>query len=132
MTIAKLYNLPLLGDENGSLVVMDQPSGVPFNVKRAYYIFGTKEGVSRGFHTHRSLHQLAVCISGSCRMVLDDGETREDVWMNDPSVAIDLPPMLWHEMHDFSDNCVLLVLANDYYDEADYIRNYQEFLETCR
>ncbi len=129
MTIAKLYDFPARGDGQGSLVVMDQSCGVPFDIKRAYYIFGSTKGVSRGFHAHRALHQIAVCITGSCRMVIDDGFSREDAHLDSPSKAIDLPPMLWHEMHDFSTDCVLLVLASDYYDEGDYVRDYFEFKE---
>jgi dTDP-4-dehydrorhamnose 3,5-epimerase-like enzyme len=108
---------------------MDQSCGVPFDIKRAYYLFGTAKEVSRGFHAHRNLHQIAVCITGSCRMVIDDGVSREDFHLESPSKAIDLPPMLWHEMHDFSTDCVLLVLASDYYDEGDYVRDYSEFKE---
>lgn len=129
MTIAKLYNFPARDDDRGSLVVMDQSCGVPFDIKRAYYLFGTAKEVSRGFHAHRNLHQIAVCITGSCRMVIDDGVSREDFHLESPSKAIDLPPMLWHEMHDFSTDCVLLVLASDYYDEGDYVRDYSEFKE---
>ena len=129
MTIAKLYDFPELGDVRGSLVVMDHSCGVPFEIKRAYYIFGTETGVSRGFHAHKNLQQMAVCITGSCRMVIDNGLSRESVQLNSPFKAIDLPPMLWHEMHDFSTDCVLLVLASDYYDEGDYVRDYSEFKE---
>jgi dTDP-4-dehydrorhamnose 3,5-epimerase-like enzyme len=129
VTIAKLYDFPELGDARGSLVVMDKSCGVPFDIKRAYYIFGTLAGVSRGFHAHKKLHQIAVCITGSCRMVLDDGVSREDVQLNSPFKGINLPPRLWHEMHDFSTDCVLLVLASDYYDEGDYVRDYSEFKE---
>jgi len=129
MTICKRYEFPELGDDRGSLVVMDKKSGVPFLIKRVYYIFGTVQGTSRGFHAHKKLHQIAVCISGRCRMVLDDGATREDVWLESPRIGIDLPAMLWHEMYDFSTDCVLLVITSDDYDEADYIRDYGEFQE---
>ena len=80
---------------------MDKLSGVPFEIKRVYQILGTKDGVARGFHAHKKLHQLAICVSGNCRMVLDDGEIREDVEMNSPSTGIGIPPMLWHEMCKF-------------------------------
>ena len=129
MTIAKLYDFPLLGDARGSLVVMDKNSGVPFIVKRGYYLFGTAQGQSRGFHAHKNLHQIAICVSGRCRMVLDNGIVRQDVWLNSATLGIDLPPMLWHEMYDFSSDCVLLVLASDYYDESDYVRDYKEFID---
>lgn len=129
MTICKKYEFPELGDDRGSLVVMDKNSGVPFSARRVYHISGTVQGASRGFHAHKKLHQIAVCISGRCRMVLDDGVTREDVWLESPQFGVDLPPMLWHEMYDFSPGCVLLVIASDDYDEADYIRHYSEFKE---
>lgn len=130
MTICKKYEFPLLGDERGSLVVINKQSSVPFAVTRIYYLFGTTQGASRGFHAHKKLHQIAVCVSGRCRMVLDDGVVREDVWLESPKVGVDLPPMLWHEMYDFSSDCVILVLASDDYDEADYIRDYSEFKES--
>ena len=130
MTIAKLYDFPRMGDKRGGLVAMDQTSGVPFDIKRVYYVSGTRPGVTRGLHAHKKLHQIAVCVAGSCRMTLDDGVEREDVIMDSSKVAVDLPPMLWHEMHDFSFDCVLLVLASDYYDESDYIRDYIKFKDT--
>lgn len=130
MSIYKTYNLVQLGDERGSLIALDKLSGLPFDIKRVYYVFNTKSGVARGFHAHKKLHQMAVCLTGSCRMVLDDGVSRESVIMNSGSVGIDLPPMVWHEMHDFSADCILLVVASDYYDEDDYIRDYQEFKES--
>lgn len=128
MSILKLYDFPILGDERGSLVVLDKFSEIPFKMKRVYYLFGMKADVSRGFHAHKKLHQIAFCISGTCRMIIDDGVNREDFIMESPSVGIDLPPMLWHEMHDFSADSVLLVIASDEYDESDYIRNYDEFM----
>ena len=127
MSNVKLYEFPVRGDERGSLVVLDKPSGLPFEIKRVYYLYGTTGGISRGFHAHKRLHQIAFCISGCCRMVVDDGISREDFMMDSPSVGIDLPPMLWHEMHDFSSDCVLLVVASDEYDETDYIRDYNLF-----
>jgi dTDP-4-dehydrorhamnose 3,5-epimerase-like enzyme len=127
MSIYKTYDLVQLGDERGSLIALDKISGLPFDIKRVYYVFDTKPGVARGYHAHKKLHQMAVCLSGSCCMVLDDGVNRESIIMNSTSVGIDLPPMLWHEMHDFSADCILLVVANDYYYEDDYVRDYKEF-----
>jgi dTDP-4-dehydrorhamnose 3,5-epimerase-like enzyme len=127
MSIYKTYDLLQLEDERGSLVTVDKMSGLPFDIKRVYYVYNTKLGQVRGYHAHKTLHQMAVCLSGSCRMVLDDGLNRESIEMNSCSVGIDLPPMLWHEMHDFSADCILLVVASDYYDEDDYIREYIEF-----
>jgi dTDP-4-dehydrorhamnose 3,5-epimerase-like enzyme len=127
LSLVKLINLPPLGDERGSLVALETYKTVPFDVKRVYYIFGTKPGVSRGFHAHRALQQLAVCVTGTFRMVLDDGHQREDVWLDSPTKGLLIGDLVWREMHDFSPDCVLLVLASEFYNEADYIRSYDEF-----
>lgn len=132
MELSRLIEFSLMGDERGSLVAMDSSLGVPFNVKRAYFIFDTKKGVVRGCHAHRSLHQVAVCVSGSCNIILDNGAVKENIIMNSPIIGLDLPPMLWHEMNNFSDDCILLVLASDFYDESDYIRSYEEFLSCIK
>ena len=120
-------DFPPLGDERGSLVALEAGKTVPFPIKRIYYIFGTKEGVSRGFHAHRQLQQVAVCVTGKCRMVLDNGRKREEAWLDSPTKGILIQDMVWREMHDFSPDCVLLVLASECYDESDYIRDYKKF-----
>ncbi|MBH0019502.1 FdtA/QdtA family cupin domain-containing protein [Pseudoalteromonas sp. SWXJ133] len=128
MSLIKLINLPSLGDERGALVALEGNKLVPFDIKRVYYIFGTEKGVSRGFHAHKQLKQVAVCITGKCRMTLDNGTEKAEVWLDSATKAVLIEDMVWHEMHDFSDDCVLLVLASELYDEADYIRHYQEFI----
>ena len=127
MSLIKLIDFPPLGDERGSLVALEANKTVPFDVKRVYYIFGTKPGVSRGFHAHRMLQQVAVCVTGKCRIVLDNGNRREEIWLDSPTKGLRISGLIWREMHDFSPDCVLLVLANEYYDKTDYIRNYDEF-----
>jgi len=102
---------------------------VPFDIKRVYYIFGTKEGVSRGFHAHRNLKQVAICVTGSCRFVLDNDKQREEVVLDKSTIGLLIDNLTWREMYDFSPDCVLMVLASEYYDESDYIRDYQEFLK---
>lgn len=129
MSIIKTISLPPLGDERGSLVALETVRSVPFSIKRVYYIFGTKPGVSRGFHAHRALQQVAVCVTGKCRMVLDDGHQRENVWLDSPTKGLLIGNLVWREMHDFSPDCVLLVLASEFYDETDYIRSYDKFMQ---
>jgi len=129
LSLVNIINFPTLGDERGSLVALETHKTVPFDVKRVYYIFETKDGVSRGYHAHKALKQVAVCVTGKCRMILDDGLTREEVWLDSPTKGILISNMIWREIHDFSSDCVLLVLASDHYNESDYVRNYQEFLE---
>lgn len=128
MSLIKWIDFPALGDERGSLVALEAEKSVPFVIKRVYYIFGTKAGVSRGFHAHRKLQQVAICITGSCRMILDDGQQRNEVLLNSPNKGLVIGDLVWREMHDFSEDCVLLVLASEHYDESDYIRNYDDFI----
>lgn len=132
MSLVKPISLPLNGDDRGSLIAIEEESTIPFSIKRVYYIFGTLPGISRGFHAHKKLHQVAVCVSGKCRMVLDNGNLRESVWLDNPSVGILIDSFIWREMHDFSSDCVLLVFASEHYDESDYIREYDEFLQQAR
>jgi dTDP-4-dehydrorhamnose 3,5-epimerase-like enzyme len=127
--LIQLVNFPPLGDDRGSLVALEAHKTVPFDIKRVYYIFGTQVGVSRGFHAHRALQQVAVCVAGKCRMVLDDGQRRENVWLDSPTKGLLIGDLVWREMHDFSPDCVLLVLASEHYFENDYIRNYSDFLQ---
>lgn len=127
MNLVQWINFPSFGDHRGSLVALEGAKTVPFEIKRVYYIFGTQPGVARGFHAHRKLQQVAVCVTGKCRMVLDDGKEREEAWLDSPNKGLVITDMVWHEMHDFSSDCVLLVLASEYYDELDYIREYKIF-----
>ena len=127
MSLIKILSFPPLGDERGSLVALEAHKTVPFDVKRVYYIFGTQPSVSRGYHAHRALQQVAVCVTGKCRIVLDDGKRRDEVWLDSPTKGLLIGDLVWREMHDFSPDCVLLVLASEFYNEADYIRSYDEF-----
>jgi len=131
MSLIKFIDFPALGDERGSLVALESEKTVPFPIKRVYYIFGTNAGVSRGFHAHKKLQQVALCITGKCRMILDDGRQRNEVWLDSPNKGLIIGDLVWREMHDFSEDCVLLVLASEHYDEADYIRDYGKFLKVC-
>ncbi|WP_163575905.1 sugar 3,4-ketoisomerase [Halomonas faecis] len=134
MSLIQWIDFQSLGDKRGQLVAIDigKEREVPFDIKRIYYIYHTAEDVSRGFHAHKKLKQVAICISGSCRMVLDDGCTRESIVMNSPAKGLLIESMIWREMRDFSDDCVLLVLASERYDESDYIRNYADFIKAKR
>lgn len=132
MNLIKWKKFPPLGDERGSLVALEADKTVPFKIQRVYYLFGTKAGVSRGFHAHKKLQQVAICVTGRCRMVLDDGEHRQTAWLDSPTDGLFIGNMIWREMHDFSHDCVLLVLASAHYDENDYIRSYDDFLNLAK
>jgi len=123
-----LVSLQVRGDERGSLIAIEGGRHVPFDIARVYYIFGTQPAVERGFHAHRVLDQYAVCLSGSCTIVVDDGRERREVPLSRPDEMLHLGAMIWHEMRDFSPDCVLMVVADAAYDEADYIRDYDQFL----
>jgi dTDP-4-dehydrorhamnose 3,5-epimerase-like enzyme len=120
--------LTVRGDARGSLVAIESGADVPFDIARIYYVFATTGGIDRGLHAHRRCRQFAVVVAGSCKMLLDDGRQSVSVRLDDPAIGLTLPPMVWHVMSEFSPDCVLLVLADQVYDEADYIRNYDDFL----
>jgi len=123
----QLIDLPVRGDDRGSLVPIEGERDVPFAIKRVYTVLGTLPGVRRGFHAHRALQQAAVTVAGGCTMLLDDGHTQTRVRLERPDQLLTLPPMVWHEMEDFTPDCVLVVLADGPYDESDYIRDSAEF-----
>lgn len=117
------------GDERGQLVALEEFKDIPFEIKRVYYMYDTGEGVRRGFHAHKSLEQILICIHGSCKILLDNGTEKKVVPLECPYEGLYVSNAMWREMYDFSPDAVLMVLASDYYKEEDYIRNYQEFLE---
>jgi dTDP-4-dehydrorhamnose 3,5-epimerase-like enzyme len=127
--LGKLIDFKIMGDERGSLIALEENHNVPFDVKRVYYIFGTKENVRRGFHAHKNLKQLVVCVSGSCTFLLDDGKQKTNIELTSPKQGLLIEGLIWREMYDFSADCVLMVLADNYYDENDYIRDYDIFLK---
>lgn len=129
MSLIEMFDFPVLGDARGKLVAIEGNRHIPFEIKRVYYIYGTLPDVARGFHAHKELRQVAICLSGQCRIVMDDGSKKEDVILNNPSQALLIDRMQWHEMYDFSSDCVLMVLASDIYNESDYIRRYDDFIE---
>ena len=128
MSNYSVINFETLGDKRGSLIAIEEGYNTPFPIKRIYYIFDTKKGVERGFHAHYDLKQIAIAVKGSCTFVLDNGTNREEVHLNNPESGLYLEGVIWREMKEFSDDCVLLVLASEHYDEEDYIRNYDDFI----
>lgn len=126
----KLIDFKILGDERGSLVALEEDSSViPFAVKRVYYMWNTTPGMVRGKHAHYKLKQVLVCVSGSCDIVLDDGRERRTVRLDSPARGLFIDGFIWREMENFSQDAVLMVLASEHYEEADYIRDYDRFLK---
>ena len=125
----QLLDFPIHGDHNGNLIALEQGKDFPFEIRRVYYIWGTKPDVIRGKHAHKNLEQVIVCVSGSCDFVLNNGTVKETVHLDTPSKGLYIKHNIWREFTNFSKDCVLMVLASEYYDESDYIRNYDEFLK---
>lgn len=122
-------NLPERRSESGNIVIAEEDNDVPFPIRRVYCLVDLDTNTRRGFHAHRELQQLIVCIHGSCRILLDDGEQRREVLLDRPNQGLLIRSMIWREMFDFSTDCVLMVLASEHYEEADYIRDYDAFLQ---
>ncbi|MFA6142135.1 MAG: FdtA/QdtA family cupin domain-containing protein [Candidatus Omnitrophota bacterium] len=115
---------------DGNLVVAEAQNQVPFKIKRVYFINNLSHlGAVRGKHAHKKLEQAIFCVNGSFKLGLDDGNKKEKVALSKPYVGIYLRPGVWHTMHNFSKDCVILVLASDIYKESDYIRDHEEFLK---
>ncbi|MFH4571312.1 FdtA/QdtA family cupin domain-containing protein [Vibrio diabolicus] len=126
--LIRRIDFPVIGDERGSLIALEANKLIPFDIKRVYYLFGMQPDLPRGFHAHKALVQVAICLKGSCDILMDNGQDKEIVKLNSPSQGLVIDVMQWHEMSNFSEDCVLLVLASDVYDESDYIRDYSDFL----
>ena len=117
------------GDERGQLVALEEYKDIPFQIKRVYYMYDTGKGVRRGYHAHKSLEQILICIHGTCKILLDNGKKKKIVPLEKPYEGLYIANNIWREMFDFSPDAVLMVLASDFYNEEDYIRDYEEFLE---
>ena len=127
MEIVK-YSFEVNGDERGQLVALEENRNVPFDIKRVYYMYDTTEGTVRGKHAHKSLEQILICVNGSCTVTLDNGFEKEKVVLDKPFEGLYISNNTWREMSDFAKDTVLMVLASEWYNEDDYIRDYDEFL----
>jgi len=123
-----VHRLPVFADLRGSLSVGEFPQQVPFVPKRYFIVFDVPGKDVRGEHAHRRCHQFLVCLRGSLSVVVDDGKSSEEIALDRPSIGLYLPPMVWAVQYRYSADAMLLVFASDFYDAADYIRDYDEFL----
>ncbi len=114
-------------DKWGKLVALEGNGEIPFNIKRVYYIYGVEEGVRRGFHSHKKLEQVLICIHGSVKILLKTPDEEEIVTLNKPNEGLYIGPNVWREMYDFDDDGILLVLASDHFKPSDYIREYDKY-----
>ena len=113
---------------SAALSFVEGDRDIPFPIKRMYYIHSQPAGTHRGFHAHKALQQLLICPHGKICVLLDDGNERSEVLLDNPTKGLILRPSTWREMIWEQDDSVLCVLASDYYDESDYLREYQDFL----
>lgn len=115
--------------EVGNLIALESSKVIPFDIKRVYYIYDVPHGVKRGFHAHKTLEQVLVCLNGSVKIRCCDGVTDTVIVINKSDVGLYIGPGVWHEMFDFDEKTVLISIASEYYNENDYIRDYEEFLK---
>ena len=124
----KIVNFKVRGDERGSLIAIEGNQDVPFEIKRVYYVYGTQKNAVRGKHSHKKLQQMIFCSSGSCDFTVDNGKKRQTIRLESPDQGLLLQGNIWREFTNFSPDCVVTVLASEHYDEADYVRDYNEFV----
>lgn len=128
MNKVKMLDFPQRGDERGHLVIVEGEKDVPFEIKRAFYIYGSDADVVRGQHANRRTQFVLINVAGKSKVRVKDGEGNEAIFcLNRPHTGIYLPQMVWKDMYDFSEDSVLLVLASEHYDASEYIRSYDEF-----
>lgn len=124
----QIIDLPRINDPRGNLTFVEGGQHIPFDIKRVYYLYDVPGGSERGGHAHKALHQLIIAMSGSFDIHLDDGHSKKTIHMNRSYYGLYVCPMIWREIDNFSSGAVCMVLASNCYDEADYYRNYDEFI----
>lgn len=130
-SIGRIIDLPRIPDQRGNLTFVEAARHVPFDIKRVYYLYDVPGGASRGGHGHKALHQLIIAMAGSFDVILDDGSDAEKFSLNRSYYGLYIPPMRWRELENFSSGAVCLVLASEVYEEDDYFRDYNEFLDAA-
>jgi len=128
----RVFELPLKKDSRGSLTFAQYDQTLPFLPQRYFIVFDVGEGQTRGGHAHREVEQLLICVKGSCRVLLDDGDTRDEVLLDRPELALYIPPRVWATQEEFSRDAVLAVMASGLYDPAEYLKDYVEFVAVAR
>ncbi len=128
----RLIELPKIHDPRGNLTFIEQNRHIPFDIRRVYYLYDVPGGAERGGHAHREMHQFIVAMSGSFDIILDDGKRKVRHHLNRSYYGIYVCPMIWRELDNFSSGAVCLSLASTLYDEADYFRDYQDFLKALQ
>ena len=123
----KTSRIEMHTNEKGELLSIEANKHVPFEIKRTYFILNNHKKLDRGFHAHKNLNQAAICLTGSCSIFFDDLKEKKTVKLSSPDKLVLIPPMVWHEVREFSSDCILVVFADDFYNEEDYIRDFSAF-----
>ncbi len=129
---SRIIDLPKIQDHRGNLTFIEAGRHVPFEIKRTYYLYDVPGGAARAAHGHKALHQLMIAMSGSFDVTLDDGKEKKIFHLNRSYYGLYIPPMMWRDLDNFSSGAVCMVLASDFYDENDYFRDYQDFINAAR
>ncbi|OJV16070.1 MAG: hypothetical protein BGO27_04410 [Alphaproteobacteria bacterium 33-17] len=127
-----LINIKQIEDQdpkNGKIIVLQENENIPFDIKRVYCIFCSNKDTVRGKHAHKNLKQAIICLSGHCKVILDNGTSKKTYKLDSQDRYLLINECVWREITDFSENCILMVLASEVYNENDYIRDYSKFLE---
>jgi dTDP-4-dehydrorhamnose 3,5-epimerase-like enzyme len=127
----QIIELPKVEDRRGNLTFIEERRHIPFEIKRVYYLYDVPGGEARGGHAHKQLQQFIIAANGSFDVVLDDGSDTERYHLNRSYYGLYVPSMVWRELDNFSSGSVCLVLASEYFDEQDYIRDHEDFQRNC-
>lgn len=130
--LANFIEMPVVADPRGNLCFIESARHVPFRIERAYYLYDVPAGAVRAGHAHIELHEVLFPLTGAFTVKLDNGHDVETHILNRPNIGLHIGPMTWRELDNFSSGAVCMVLASAYYDEADYIRDYDDFLARTR
>lgn len=128
----RLIELPKIQDQRGNLTFVESGRHIPFDIKRVYYLYDVPGGASRAAHGHKALHQLMIAMSGSFDVTLDDGFSKKTFHLNRSYIGLYISPMIWRDLDNFSSGAVCMVLASDFYNEEDYFREYNNFIESVK
>ena len=129
---ARIIQLPKIEDVRGNLTFVESSGAIPFDIKRVYYLYDVPGGASRAAHGHKELQQLVIAMAGSFDITIDNGSEKSTYSLNRSYYGLYIPPMTWRDLDNFSSGAVCLVLASEFYDESDYFRDYDQFIEAVK